>query len=412
MNIAIMGYGNIGTGVAAVLRENAAVIHQKAGQEIKVRYILDIRDFPDDPLADRVVHDLDIILKDPEVDVVVETMGGTGKAAEFVEKALRAGKSVVTSNKDMVAEFGVGFEKLAAEKGVFFNYEAAVGGSIPIIHALRQSFVQEQIIDLKAVINGTTNFILTMMEKKGVSMQQALAVAQQRGFAEQDPSNDVSGKDPARKLAILMHLAYNTQIDWKQIPLRGVGDISKDDIWAARLADCSVKLVAHTRREGNKLYAAVEPMMLSEQESLASVVYEYNGIMVRGNMLDDQYFVGKGAGSHPTGSAVVSDLIEIALAENKPSAAQLAVFSGVTAAERTYELASFYDVKRPYLIRTDRECRQLEELPGCRNYSAYGIYCYRVENMTYDDILKLQKSVCEAGMNEFRFFAMEEDYPC
>ena len=312
IKVAILGYGTVGSGVVEVLTTNAAIIAKRAGQEVGVKYVLDLRDFPGDPIQSKVVHDFQIILDDPEVDIVVETMGGTKPAYEFVKKALLAGKSVCTSNKELVAAYGAELVHLAKSKSVNFLFEASVGGGIPVIRPLNQSLTADKILKINGILNGTTNYILTKMAKEGSDFDVVLKEAQELGYAEKDPTADVEGYDACRKIAILSSLAHGRQVDFEDIPTEGITRITKSDISYAKKLEAGIKLIGSSKKRGSDIYASVAPMMLKNTHPLMGVNDVFNAIFVTGNMLGDVMFYGAGAGSLPTASAVVSDVVEAA----------------------------------------------------------------------------------------------------
>ena len=313
MDIAIMGYGTVGTGTVNVLSKNRKTIAEDSGEVIRVKAILDLKDFPGDPYEERIVHDFNQILNDPTIQVVAETMGGLHPAFEYVSALLKAGKSVVTSNKDMVAEYGEELLEIAAKNHADFFYEASVGGGIPVIRMINECMVQEEVREIKGILNGTTNYILTEMEEEGMSFEEALEAAQDLGYAEQNPESDVEAMDAARKLAILSTHAYCIDVDWKLVERRGITKITKEDINIAKAIDHHIKLVARSQYIGSRLYAGVEPMLLPEDHILSRVEDVYNGIIITGNMVKDLTIFGKGAGGNPTGSAVAADLIAASL---------------------------------------------------------------------------------------------------
>ena len=310
VNIAVMGYGTVGSGVIEVLQTNKERIDQRAGDEIHVKYILDLRDFPDGPIQSKVVHDFNVILEDPEVDIVVETMGGTKPAYEFVKKSLKAGKSVCTSNKELVAAYGAELVHIAKNKEVNFLFEASVGGGIPIIRPLNQSLTADKILKINGILNGTTNYILTKMAKEGSDFVEVLKEAQELGYAEKDPTADVEGYDACRKIAILTSLAYGQQVDYEDIYTEGITKITAEDFKYAKALDAVIKIFGSSRKEGDKLYAMVAPQMIRNDNPLYSVDDVFNAICVTGNMLGDVMFYGKGAGKEATASAVVSDVVD------------------------------------------------------------------------------------------------------
>ena len=316
MKAAIMGYGTIGSGVFEVLRENREQIEKKAGEPIEIKYVLDLRDLSGTPAEEAAVKDLFVIENDPEVSIVVETMGGTTPAYEFVKRCLLKGKHVVTSNKALVAAHGTELLRLAGEMGVNFLFEASVGGGIPIIRTLNDSLAGEDILEISGIMNGTTNYILSKMYEEGWTFDDALRTAQELGYAERDPKADVEGYDTCRKLAILTAVSTRKETSYEDIPTRGITDITDLDFsYAARLGT-SIKLLGISRKKDGKLYAEVAPVMVGAQNPLYSVSGVYNGIMVTGNMLGVSMFYGSGAGKLPTASAVAADMIHAAIRKN------------------------------------------------------------------------------------------------
>ena len=264
IQIAILGFGVVGSGTAEVLTENQRLIAAHCGEEVNIRYILDLRDFPEHPLGSRVVHDIDVILRDPEVSVVAEMMGGSHPAYDFSKAALEAGKSVVTSNKEVVATYGAELLALARSKGVYYLFEASVGGGIPIIRPLQNDLACNEILSISGILNGTTNFILTKMKKEGVSFADALAEAQANGYAEANPAADVDGLDAARKIVILAALAFGILVSPSQIPVEGISHITSEQTAVADAVGCAVKLIGHTERIGGRVLALVAPHMVPE----------------------------------------------------------------------------------------------------------------------------------------------------
>ena len=310
--IAILGLGTVGGGVLEVLRRNAASVSRRAGQPVEVKYILDIRDFSAHPDAALFVQSIDTILADPEIKVVVETIGGTKFAYPYVRKALESGRSVVTSNKEMVATYGAELLALAREHKAAFLFEASVGGGTPIITPMHQCLAANVISQVQGIVNGTTNFMLTKMAREEMGFEDALKIAQQLGYAEtKDPGDDVDGPDACRKIAILASIAFGHHFYPKNIPTRGIRGITVADIAAAARLDCVIKLIAWARRdEEGRVTAAVEPMLVPRSNQLAGVDDVFNAVLVKGDMLGDVVFYGKGAGRLPTASAVVADVID------------------------------------------------------------------------------------------------------
>ena len=313
--IAIMGFGTVGSGVLEVCRRNAASIARRAGEPVEVKYILDVRDFSDSPDAALFVKDINVILNDPEVKVVVETIGGTRFAYPYVRQCLESGRSVCTSNKEMVATYGAELLALAREHKAAFLFEASVGGGTPIITPMHQCLAANQISQIQGIVNGTTNFMLTKMKRESMGFDAALKIAQQLGYAEtKDPGDDVDGRDACRKIAILSSLACGHHVYPDNIPARGIRDVAVEDVKAAEQLDCAIKLIAwyHENPEGaaDAFSAGVEPMLVPESNQLAGVNDVFNAVLMQGDMLGDVVFYGKGAGKLPTASAVVADVID------------------------------------------------------------------------------------------------------
>ena len=310
--IAILGFGTVGGGVLEVLRRNAASVSRRAGQPVEVKYILDIRDFSAHPDAALFVDNIDTILADPEIKVVVETIGGTKFAYPYVRRALESGRSVVTSNKEMVATYGAELLALAREHKAAFLFEASVGGGTPIITPMHQCLAANVISQVQGIVNGTTNFMLTKMAREEMGFEDALKIAQQLGYAEtKDPGDDVDGPDACRKIAILASIAFGHHFYPKNIPTRGIRGITVADIAAAARLDCVIKLIAWAKRdETGRVTAAVEPMLVPKSNQLAGVDDVFNAVLAKGDMLGDVVFYGKGAGRLPTASAVVADVID------------------------------------------------------------------------------------------------------
>ena len=310
---AILGYGNIGSGVLTVLERSKELIRNKVGEEVYVKYILDIRDLSGDPYADRVVSDINTIVNDPEIRIVVETMGGTKPAYEFVKACLEAGKHVATSNKELVAKHGAELLAIAGDKSVSFLFEASVGGGIPIIRPLNNCITSDKVCRIAGILNGTTNYMLTKMADEGASYEDVLHEAQELGFAERNPAADVEGHDACRKIAILCSLAYGKQVCFEDIYTEGITAITSEDMQYAAKLGCSIKLVATGYEENGKVYAFVSPRMLPLTHPLSSVNGVINAIVVTGDMMGDLMFYGAGAGKLPTASAVVADVVEAAM---------------------------------------------------------------------------------------------------
>lgn len=311
VQIAVMGYGVVGSGVVEVLTTHTDNIAKRAKEEIRIKYILDLRDFPDSPFADTFTKSFEDIINDPEVRVVVEVMGGLNPAFEYTRRCLEAGKSVVTSNKELVAAKGAELLKLAQEKNVNFLFEASVGGGIPIIRPISQCLAANDVIEIAGILNGTTNFILTKMIHDQMDFQDALALAQKLGYAERNPAADVEGHDACRKICILASLAFGRHVYPDQVHTEGITNISLADVEYADLWGGVVKLIGQVKMaESGKLQIIVCPMFVPRESQLANVDDVFNGIMVRGDSTGDVVFYGKGAGKLPTASAVVADVID------------------------------------------------------------------------------------------------------
>ena len=312
IKIAVLGYGTIGSGVVEVLETNREHITHTAGQEIDVKYVLDLRDFPGDPIQEKIVHDYDIIKNDPEIQIVVEAMGGVEPAYTFVKGALLEGKHVATSNKALVAKHGAELLEIAKEREINFLFEASVGGGIPIIRPLVTSLTADIVEEITGILNGTTNYMLTKMSTEGSDYNEVLKDAQAKGYAEADPTADVEGYDACRKIAILTSLVCGKTVDFEEIHTEGISKITPEDIAYAKAMGRSIKLLATSRGDGNGYYALVAPFMLGEDHPLNNVHGVFNAIFVHGNMLGDAMFYGSGAGKLPTASAVAADIVDIA----------------------------------------------------------------------------------------------------
>ena len=313
INVAVLGYGTVGSGVVDVINTNHESINKRAGQEINVKYVLDLRDFPGDPVEKILVHDYEQIVNDPEVDIVVEVMGGVEPAYTFVKKALLAGKNVCTSNKALVADKGRELMDIAREKSINFLFEASCGGGIPIIRVINSSLTGDEIDEVTGILNGTTNYMLYKMSTEGCEFDTVLKEAQQKGYAEADPTADVEGYDACRKIAILSSLAYSEYFDYKDIYTEGITKITPEDMEYAAKLGRTIKLLGTSRRNADgTCYAMVAPFLIGRDSPLYSVNDVFNAVFVHGNMLGDAMFYGSGAGKLPTASAVVGDIVDAA----------------------------------------------------------------------------------------------------
>lgn len=311
ISIALLGFGCVGGGTAEVLTENKKIIEERLGCEYRIKYILDLRDFPDSPFGDLVIHDFNTILEDDEVSIVAEMMGGSHPAYDFTKACLEAGKSVVTSNKEVVAKFGVELGELAAKNGVRYLFEASVGGGIPVIRPLMVDLASNKISKINGILNGTTNFILTAMRDSGKSFDAALAEAQRLGYAEANPAADVEGTDAARKTVILGAIATGKLVSPDAIHKEGITRISLDDVELAGALGYSIKLIGHAEEKDGKLLAFVSPMAVPATNPLSRIDDVFNGVLVNANMVGEVMFYGPGAGKLPTASAVVADIVDV-----------------------------------------------------------------------------------------------------
>lgn len=352
IRIAILGFGVVGSGVAEVLEKNRATIAAHCNEEIDVKYILDLREFPEHPLGDRVVHDIKVILEDPEVVLVAEMMGGAHPAYDFSRAALEAGKHVVTSNKEVVATFGAELLEIARQNGVRYLFEASVGGGIPIIRPLQNDLASNEIMAVSGILNGTTNFILTKMKNEGASFEGALSDAQKRGYAEANPAADVEGMDAARKIVILAALAFGVLLNPNDIAREGITAITPLHTQVAELLGGAVKLIGHTERIGGKVLCLVAPFFVPDENPVSRVDGVFNGILVDANMLGRAMFYGSGAGKLPTASAVVADIIDIFSSRSVPKGAPV----WRKAEDGEVASAKDYVCRRVYLIEGCPKC--------------------------------------------------------
>ncbi len=356
MKIAIMGYGTIGSGVEEVLRVNQEVIARRAGEPVEVKYVLDLRDFPGSPIEDRLIRDYRVILEDPEVGVVVETMGGVEPAYTFVRAMLEAGKQVATSNKNLVAARGAELIRIAREHNVNFEFEASVGGGIPIIRPLKACLTAEVIEEISGILNGTTNYMLSRMTDEGADFDAVLKDAQDRGYAEKDPTADIEGYDPCRKIAILTSMVCGKQVDYEDIHTEGITHITATDIRYAKAMNRSIKLLAMSRREGDRYSCMVAPFLLPAEHPLCVVNDVFNAVFVHGNMLGDAMFYGSGAGKLPTASAVVADVINMVKHQG--------INVRLVWEEERVELLDYHDSSNAFFVRTSSSPAAIREVFG------------------------------------------------
>ncbi|MCC8102805.1 MAG: homoserine dehydrogenase [Clostridiales bacterium] len=308
--VAVLGYGTVGSGVVKVMETNHDSILAKTGVDIQVKYVLDLREFPGDPVQKKLVHDYDVILNDPEVRIVVETMGGLNPAYPFTKRALEAGKSACTSNKELVARHGTELLEIAKAHQVSYLFEASCGGGIPIIRPMRTSLCSDELDEITGIVNGTTNYVLKKMMDEGSEFDDVLHEAQEKGYAERNPEADVEGHDACRKLAILSSLAYGKRVDFSDIYTEGISKITSAEVRYAKELGMAIRLLAHSRKEGEHVLAMVAPFLVQKNDPLYLVNGVFNAIFVHGTMLGDAMFYGQGAGKEATASAVVADVIE------------------------------------------------------------------------------------------------------
>ena len=356
IKIAVMGYGTIGSGVVEVLATNKDSIAKRAGDEIEVKYVLDLREFPGDPIEDKVVHDYQMIVNDPEVSVVVETMGGVEPAYTFVKAMLEAGKHVTTSNKALVADKGAELIALAKAKNVNFLFEASVGGGIPIIRPLNSCLTADEIEEITGILNGTTNYMMTKMSNEGLEFEDVLKDAQEKGYAEKDPSADIEGYDACRKIAILTSLVCGQQVDFNDIHTEGITKISATDIKYAKQMGRVIKLLASSKKTENGYSAMVAPFLLSPEHPLYNVNDVFNAIFVHGNVLGDAMFYGSGAGKLPTASAVVADIVDIAKHLNRNILIEWS--------SKKLELVDYKKAENVFFVRTTADKAKIESVFG------------------------------------------------
>ncbi len=355
MKVAVMGYGTVGSGVVEVIEAHSNTIPKKIGGEsLEVSHILDLRDFPGDPHEALFTKDFNDILNDPEVKIVAETMGGVNPAFDFTMKLLKAGKSVVTSNKELVAQKGLELLQAAEESGSNYLFEASVGGGIPIIRPLTQCLAANNIEGVAGILNGTTNFILTMMIEKDMSFDEALKIAQEKGYAEKDPTADVEGHDACRKVCILASLAFGKHVYPSQVETEGITNITLEDVSYINSANGVIKLLGQIKYiDDNRIAAFVSPAVVYNGSQLASVKDVFNAILVRGDAVGDVCFYGPGAGKLPTASAVVADIIDCAKHTERKK-----IF-GWGAGDEDYIVDYKSTIKMPFYVRAKAGCNDI-----------------------------------------------------
>lgn len=390
MKVAVMGYGTIGSGVVEVLEVNKDLITKRAGEEVEVKYILDLRDFPGDPYEKCIVHDYKTIVNDPEVGLVVEAMGGVEPAHTMVREMLLAGKHVTTSNKNLVAAKGAELLAVAREKNVNFLFGASVGGGIPIIRPLNTCLTADEIEEITGILNGTTNYMLTRMANEGVSFEAVLKDAQAKGYAEADPTADVEGLDPCRKIAILTSLVCGKQVDFEEIYAEGITKITSKDFAYAKAMGRSIKLFASSKKEDDRYRCMVAPFMVAQEHPLCNVNGVFNSVFVHGNMLGDAMFYGSGAGKLPTASAVVADIVDIV--KNQDANVY------VEWKPEKMNLVDFKEIKNTFFVRTSSDKAEVENVFEVASYVedvVDGEYGFVTQEMTEADFAeRVEKISC------------------
>ncbi|MBQ7265281.1 MAG: homoserine dehydrogenase [Firmicutes bacterium] len=341
--IAILGYGTVGSGVFEVITRNNDIVSKNAKEKVEIKYVLDLRDFPGDPVEKVLTHNFEDIVSDSEVEVVVEVMGGTKPAYDFVKRSLQAGKSVCSSNKELVEAHGAELMAIAKENSVNFLFEASVGGGIPIIRPLRTSITADRILSISGILNGTTNYMLTNMSSGTLKYEEALKNAQDKGYAEKDPTADVEGFDACRKIAILSSIATGKNVSFDDIPTTGISKITKTDMKYVNATGGSIKLIAKAVLDENGAWARVAPVIISKENPLSTVNKVFNAILVEGDMLGETMYYGKGAGKLATAAAVVSDVVENILLKNNNV--------GCLWSEEKMQLESLDDIEVQKLVR-------------------------------------------------------------
>lgn len=374
INVAVLGYGTVGSGVVEVIEKNKEMVNKKSGCELNVKYILDLRDFPGDPYEEKIVHDVNVILEDEEVSIICETMGGVGAAYQFTRSALEKGKSVCTSNKELVAKHGPELLEIAHGNNCNYLFEASVGGGIPIIRPLNYSLTAEKIEAITGILNGTTNYILSKMEREGADFDSVLKEAQEKGYAERNPEADIEGHDACRKIAILSSLMMGRNVDSEKIYTEGITGISAADFAYAKAAGKTIKLLGRSSaleeaelkacsqendlQPGAGVLAMVAPFMIDKENPLSMVNGVFNAVCVRGNMLGDSMYYGRGAGKLPTASAVVSDVVDCARHQGKV----IMCFWD----KENAPMADIMDAQHAFFVRIKAEAKDAAEaaLPG------------------------------------------------
>ncbi len=390
-NIAVLGYGTVGSGVVEVINTNKALIEARVNEEVNVKYVLDLREFPGDPVEKILVHDFETIVNDKDVDIVVEVLGGATFAYNYVKSALLAGKSVATSNKELVAKYGAELLAIAKEKNVNFFFEASVGGGIPIIRPLNECLTADEICEITGILNGTTNYILTKMSREGLDFGTVLKDAQDKGYAERNPEADVEGYDACRKIAILTSLVVGRQVNFEDIYTEGITSVTPADITLAKKLGRSIKLLASSKfTKDGKVFSMVSPVMVDSEFPLYMVEDVFNAIFVKGNMLGDAMFYGRGAGKLPTASAVVADVV--AAIKNRDNHLEVKWDTD------KFELSDVSESRKQFFVRIeDTEAGRIEA------EKVFG-----VEEFITDEQVKGECAFVTAVMSEAEFAAKEK----
>ncbi len=388
-SIAILGYGVVGTGTAELINKNKERFKKITGEELKLSNILvrNIEKHKQKKNSKILTDNFENILKSP-VDIIVEVMGGINPAYKYVKKALASKKHVVTANKDLMAEHGKELLDIAHENGVTLNFEASVGGGIPILKPLMECLTGNEIVSIKAILNGTTNFILSKMYSENMSYEDALKIAQDLGFAEANPDSDVLGYDAARKLSILSTIAYDKKINWKDIHIEGITNIDADDFKYAKANGYNIKLLAISRQEDDGIFASVQPVIVDKNSELSKIENELNAIVIKGDAVGDVVFSGKGAGMFPTASAVFGDIADIIQNRNKKS---------IQFNNKNAKIQTLYNYKADWLIRIKTTtkintiCNLTQNFKNC--------YLFKNELNPKDEVVAIIKEETENDLN-------------
>lgn len=389
-NVAIVGFGVVGAGVGELLVSNGEIIEKRAKEKINLKYICDLRDFPDSEFNKIRVDDYNIVVNDPEVDIVIETMGGCGVAYALAKKALSLGKSVVTSNKELVATHGIELMRLAKENNCKYMFEASVGGAIPVLRPIAQCLAANNITKIAGILNGTTNYILTQMYTHGKTYEEALSEAQALGYAERNPDADVKGKDTCRKICILAAIMSGYLLDPESVSTEGIASITSDDVTAAESCGGKLKLLGVAQSTENGVYACVAPYFVPENSPLYSIEDVFNGILVSGDAAGDVMFYGRGAGKLPTASAVVADVIDITMhrADENP-------FLLWDKAEKTPDKNA---IKTRYLITASGDINTVQAT-GIQVKLEDSMFCFISHEMSEDELEEYKAKLKSTGID-------------